>query len=33
MCQAGAVGMALAGKKAEQILRHYYPTAVVAHAY
>ena len=33
MCQAGAVGMALAGKKAEQILRHYYPTAVVAPAY
>jgi SpoIID/LytB domain protein len=33
MCQSGAVGMALAGRTAEQILRHYYPTADVAPAY
>jgi SpoIID/LytB domain protein len=33
MCQSGAVGMALAGRTAEQILSHYYPTANVAPAY
>jgi stage II sporulation protein D len=33
MCQSGAAGMALAGRTAEQILRHYYPTADLAPAY
>jgi len=33
MCQSGAVGMALAGRTAEQILRHYFPTADIAPAY
>jgi stage II sporulation protein D len=33
MCQSGAAGMALAGRTAEQILHHYYPTADVAPAY
>jgi stage II sporulation protein D len=33
MCQSGAVGMALSGRKAEQILRHYYPGAEVKAAY
>jgi len=33
MCQSGAAGMALAGRTAEQILNHYYPTAEVAPAY
>jgi stage II sporulation protein D len=33
MCQSGAVGMALAGRTAEQILQHYFPTAEIAPAY
>ncbi len=33
MCQSGAVGMALAGRTAEQILQHYFPTADIAAAY
>ncbi len=33
MCQSGAAGMALAGRTAEQILRHYYPTADISPAY
>jgi stage II sporulation protein D len=33
MCQAGAVGRALAGHTAERILRHYYPTAEIKPAY
>lgn len=33
MCQSGAVGMALAGRTAEQILQHYFPTAGVKAAY
>jgi stage II sporulation protein D len=33
MCQAGAVGRALAGHSAETILRHYFPTAEIKAAY
>ncbi len=33
MCQSGAVGMALAGRTAEQILHHYFPSADIAPAY
>ncbi len=33
MCQSGAVGMALAGRTAEQILHHYYPTADIVTVY
>jgi stage II sporulation protein D len=33
MCQAGAVGRALAGHSAERILRHYFPTAEIKAAY
>ncbi|HJX52667.1 MAG TPA: hypothetical protein VJ801_07880, partial [Polyangia bacterium] len=29
MCQTGAVGMAEAGKRYQQILRHYYPNTVL----
>ena len=29
MCQTGAVGMAEAGKRYREILRHYYPNTVL----
>jgi stage II sporulation protein D len=33
LCQTGALGMSRAGKKGEEILRHYYPGAKLEHLY
>jgi stage II sporulation protein D len=33
LCQTGALGMARGGAKAEQILEHYYPHAVIKRLY
>ena len=33
LCQTGALGMARAGRKGEEILRHYYPGAAIEREY